>query len=94
MAKRTWKIGEMCKGGVITTEFKNDKIVVIGKDWDFSAGSKKSSNQSNAKEFTRISFDMNKEMVNFDSIRLFLNNLTSCYYADMILNWIEDKINS
>ena len=50
MAKKTFKLGEVCKGGVITVEIKGQIITVIGKDWDFSQGSKKGSNQSNAKD--------------------------------------------
>ena len=54
MATKTFKIGEYCKGGVITVETTAKKVAVIAKDWDFSAGSKKGSNQSNAKEWNRL----------------------------------------
>lgn len=55
MAKKTktWKIGEYAKGGVITVEIQGNIISIIGKEWDFSKGTKKGSDQSNAKEFTR-----------------------------------------
>ena len=52
-ATKTWKIGEYCQGGVITVEITGKVIAIIGKDWDTSTGYRKSSNQSNAKEFTR-----------------------------------------
>jgi hypothetical protein len=39
---------------VITVEIKNSAISVIGKEWmDFENGTKRSSNQSKAKEFTQ-----------------------------------------
>ena len=53
MATKTFKIGEYCKGGIITVEIKGKVISVIGKEWDYSKGSRKSSNQSNAKEWCR-----------------------------------------
>ena len=51
MAKKTWKLGEYSKGGIITAEVKKDKITIIAKDWDTSTGYSRGSNQSNAKEF-------------------------------------------
>lgn len=88
---KTFKIGEYAKGGVITVEIKGKTVTVIGKDWDFSTGSRKSSDQSNAKEFTRSSFDSTLN----DSYRKtldFLCDLTTSYYADEIMKWIESKI--
>jgi hypothetical protein len=49
MAKKTWKLGEVCRGGIITVETKENKVAIIGKEWDFAAGSNRGSNQSNAK---------------------------------------------
>ena len=40
---KTWKLGEICQGGVVTVEVTGQKIAVIGKEWDYSAGSRKSS---------------------------------------------------
>ncbi len=93
MAKitKTWKIGEYAKGGIITVEISGKTISVIGKEWDFSAGGRRSSNQSNAKEFTRetvLSTDANAHR----KIDCFLNNLTTCYYSGQILKWIESKM--
>jgi len=93
MAKvtKTWKIGEYCKGGVITVEINGKVIHIIGKEWDNSAGYKKSSNQSNAKEFTRGTTDVTDS----NAYRLcdnFLNDLTTSYYADEIMKWIETKV--
>jgi len=32
MAKKTWKLGEVCKGGIITVEIKNNIVNVIAKE--------------------------------------------------------------
>ena len=53
MAKKTFKIGEYCKGGILSVETTSKTATVIAKDWDFSQGSNRGSNQSNAKEFDR-----------------------------------------
>lgn len=90
-ALKTWKIGEYCKGGVITVEISDDIIYVIGKDWDTSAGFNRGSNQSQAKEFTReivIASDYNAHRKLAD----FLCDLTTSYYADEVTKWIESKI--
>lgn len=88
---KTFKIGEYAKGGVITVEITGKVIVVIGKDWDFSAGTRKSSNQSGAKEFTRgsvlsVEENAHRKLINF------LEDLTTPYYAGKIVEWIESKV--
>ena len=94
---KTWKIGEYAKGGVISVEIESsfkygNVITIIGKEWDSSQGYKKTSNQSNAKEFTRktihSSYDSDAESKMF----LFLTDLTTSYYADNIIEWIKTKI--
>ena len=95
--KKTWKIGEYAKGGVISVEidstFRNGNVItIIGKEWDSSQGYKKNSNQSNAKEFIRTtihsSYDSDAERKMF----IFLTDLTTAYYADNIIEWIKTKI--
>jgi hypothetical protein len=91
MPKKTFKIGEYCKGGVITVEIIGKVVTVIGKDWDTSAGYKKSSNQSNAKEFTRgsvVTCDASAERL----LDKFLNDLTTSYWSDKILCWIKSNV--
>lgn len=90
-ATKTFKIGEYAKGGVITVEIRGKIITIIGKDWDFSAGSNKGSSQKNAKEFTRGTIlstqeDAERQILNF------LNELTTSYHADNILKWIKSKV--
>lgn len=92
MATKTWKIGEYAKGGIITVEIRGKIISVIGKEWDMSAGCRRSSNQSGAKEFTRgtcVATDWGARR----KLEDFLNDLTSSYYAGKILEWIESKVN-
>jgi hypothetical protein len=91
MATKTFKIGEYCKGGIITVEIKGKNIAVIGKNWDYSQGTRRGSNQKNAKEWTR------EEVLSTDDdarrkLDFFLNDLTSSYYSDEVLKWIESKI--
>ena len=91
MAKKTFKIGEYCKGGIITVEITGKTIDVIGKEWDHSQGSRKGSNQSNAKEFTRLS--IHADNVDMEqAFTIYLNDLTTHYYAEQVLDWIKEKI--
>jgi len=90
MAQKTFKIGEYCRGGVLTAIATENKVTIIGKEWDFSAGSNKSSNQSNAKEFTRIEVQTSNSSAKRE-LDNWLNEMTSCYYADQVLNWVENQ---
>lgn len=89
--KKTWKIGEYAKGGVISVEINTNQIAIIGKEWDSSQGYRKSSNQSNAKEFTRITIAKNDSDAQ-NKMFFFLTDLTTAYYADTIIEWIKSKI--
>ena len=87
MRTKTFKIGERCVGGIITIEVKKDTVAVIGKEWDHSKGTRKSSDQSGAKEFRRDTFgtfDPNYR----DKVRSALLNLTDFYHTDQIMKWI------
>lgn len=88
---KTWKIGEYAKGGVITVEITGKIIVVIGKEWDFSTGSRRSSDQSNAQEFTRGTAEATDPKVR-RKLSDFLCDLTTSYYAETIIKWIETKV--
>lgn len=91
MASKTFKIGEYAKGGVITVNTGIKSVTVIGKEWDYNTGSRKSSDQSNAKEFTRKTF--NTENTNtYRELEIFINDLTTSYYTDQIIKWIESKL--
>ena len=90
-ATKTWKLGEVAQGGVITVEVKDKQIIVIGKEWDTSTGYNKKSNQSQAKEFTRKTFNADAANVQRE-LADFLCDLTTSYWADEITKWIETKI--
>ena len=90
MASKTFKIGEYCKGGVITVEITKKQIAVIGKVWDTSAGVSKGSNQSGAKEFTRLTVDIEDREAD-RKLTMFLHDLTTSYYTDEVLKYIESK---
>lgn len=90
-ATKTFKIGEYAKGGVITVEIRGKVITIIGKDWDFNAGSNKGSSQKNAEEFTRGTILSTQEDAR-RQIENFLLDLTTSYWSDTILKWIESKV--
>lgn len=92
MASKTFKIGEYCKGGIIQAISTKEQVTIIGKDWDFSAGSNRGSNQSNAKEWTRCEVNpsySDSEMKLFH----FLHDLTTSYYADKIMEFVKKHTN-
>ena len=93
MAKKTktWKIGEYCKGGIITVEITGKVIAVIGKEWDMSAGTRRSSDQSNAKEWTRGTITADETDAN-RKLFMFLTDLTTSYHADQVIEWIKTKV--
>jgi len=88
---KTWKLGEVAQGGVITVEITGKIIQVIGKEWDFSTGSRKSSDQSKAKEFTRGTVLANELDAEW-KLSKFLCDLSTSYYADEIIKWIKSKV--
>jgi len=90
-ATKTWKIGEACRGGIITVEITGKIITVIGKEWDTSAGYSRGSNQSNAKEWTRGTGQANDANVE-TKLFMFLTELTTAYYASQIIDWIKSKV--
>ena len=88
---KTWKIGECCKGGIITVEVRGTKIDIIGKEWDYSKGTGKGSNQSNAKEWTRETLDAEFTSAERKADN-FLCDLTSSYYAGQVMDWIKEQV--
>ena len=88
---KTWKLGEVCQGGVITVEIKGNEIAIIGKEWDMSAGSSKGSNQSNAKEFVRKTVKAT-DATGYYEMKEFLEELSTYYWSEEIMKWIESQI--
>ena len=78
MAKKTWKIGEYAKGGIIQSIVIGDTITILGKEWV--------SKEVFTKLTVRNSGDAYRELSNF------LNDLTTNYYSDKIMDWVGTKI--
>lgn len=91
MATKTFKIGEYCRGGIITIETTKTQVKVIAKEWDYSKGSSKGSDQSNAKEWNRLEVNLSNSDAE-NKVNWFLFDLTSSYYTDEILDWIRTKV--
>ena len=90
MATKTWKLGELSRGGIITAEVKDTKVTIIAKDWDTSKGYTRGSNQSNAEEWDRLEVDINDRSFGSE-LEDYLNDLTTSYHANKIMEWIESK---
>jgi hypothetical protein len=91
MATKTWKLGEICRGGIITVETKGNKVAIIGKDWDHSKGTRRGSDQKGAKEWIRCEFDTVDTAGAYRNAFNFLHDLTHSWAAEEILKWIESK---
>jgi len=90
MATKTFKIGEYCKGGIITAVATKTKVTIIAKDWDFSAGTRRGSDQTNAKEFDRREVSTSSSSARRE-LQDFLEDLTTYCYAGQVLDWVESK---
>ena len=79
MATKTWKIGEYCKGGIITIETTKTQVKVICKEW------------CDKKEWNR--FEVNLSNSDAESkLDWFLFELTTSYYVGEIMDWIRTKV--
>ena len=92
MATKTWKIGEYCKGGIITAIATKNKVTIIAKDWDMTQGTKRGSNQSNAKEWDRLEVELSSGDV-YRKLYNYLVDLSTHYWAEVIIDWAESKTN-
>ena len=89
MASKTWKLGEVCRGGVITVEVSKTKVAVIAKEWDTTKGFSKGSDQSKAKEWNRLEVSTTNSV--YKKLEWFLFDLTTSYWTDQIMDWIYSK---
>jgi hypothetical protein len=79
MATKSWKLGELSKGGIITIETTKTQVKVICKEW------------SDNKEWNRL--EVNLSSYDAESkIDWFLFDLTSSYYVGEIMDWIRTKV--
>jgi hypothetical protein len=93
MAKgtKTWKLGEWAVGGIISVEITGKIVKIINKEWDSSTGFKKSSSQKNAKVLSTATIEAS-EYEAYKKIADYLFQLTTSYYSDVIIKWIESKV--
>jgi major membrane immunogen (membrane-anchored lipoprotein) len=90
MATKTFKIGECARGGVITVIATESKVTVIAKDWDHSKGTRRSSDQSNAKELYRLEVSTTDSYAE-RKLSDWLCEESTSYYSDVVLDWIKSK---
>jgi hypothetical protein len=75
---KTWRIGECCAGGVIQVKISNDKTMV---------GIRNATWENNETLRTRT-FRIGR--CGYD-VELFLNDITTLYYASKIIEWIKEN---
>jgi len=76
MAKRSFKIGERCVGGIIQVEITGNKIVMRALDY------------YSKKEVMSGVVMSNEEDAKWKA-DLFLSNLSTSFHADKVIKWIE-----
>jgi hypothetical protein len=91
MATKTWKLGEVCRGGVITVTTTKNTVLVQAKEWDTSKGWNKGSDQSGAKEWNRLEVNLSDSKAE-SNLNWFLWDLTTSYWTSEILDWIKTKV--
>lgn len=79
MYKKTFKIGEEAVGGKIVVLIRDKTITIAAVDWF---------ENSVVVSGRYLSYELNVR----HRIKMFLNELTTHYYAEKILEWIESKI--
>lgn len=79
--KKLFKIGEYAIGGIIEADVKKDSIAIKARDW-------------NTKSIIRQqTFYFNHNEMNLNSmLDVYLNDLTSSYYAEKIKEWIKKNL--
>ena len=77
--KKTFKIGEYCKGGIIAVEITGKVVQIKALDW-------------NTKKQISTGSVMSDERQAQWKIDSYLNDLTSSYYASKVMDWIKTKV--
>jgi hypothetical protein len=80
MATKTFKIGEYAVGGIIQVRTTSNSINIDALDWN-------SKQKIMGREFQVRAMNLTNEIDNY------LNELTSSYYADKVLNYIKENLN-
>lgn len=92
---KTWKLGENATGGVITVNITGKVIQIQNREWDYSKGSRRSSDQSKAAvlDTGTILNDPTESNENvYRKVYEYLVNITTSYYSEEIIKWIESKM--
>jgi hypothetical protein len=76
--RKTWKIGEYAIGGIIIVNIHGKVILIEAREW-------------NSKEVVSSGSVLSTDSDARRKIDNFLNDLTTSYYADKILNWISEN---
>jgi len=79
MVKKQFKIGEYAVGGIISVDITGKVIQVKALDYD-------------TKEEISSGSELSTDEGAYRKLDEYLNELTTCYYAGKILEWIESKI--
>jgi major membrane immunogen (membrane-anchored lipoprotein) len=88
--KKDFNIGEYARGGVITVIISEGNVTLISREWDFSKGSTKKSDQSNSRELYRFEVSTNDSEAEY-KLRDWLLEESTSYYCDVIMEWIYSK---
>ena len=89
---KTWKIGEYATGGVITVNITGKVIEIQNREWDFSKGSRRSSDQSNAGIMDTATIVNDPQDNVYRKVYEYLTKITTHYYAEQVIKWIEGKV--
>ena len=79
MTTKTFKIGEYAVGGIIKVTTSNDEIIVKTIDWETKD------------ELSTYKVNPKKMDARYDMLNV-LNEITTHYYSERILEWIEAQI--
>ena len=78
-ATKSFKIGEYAVGGIIRVEIKGKVILIKALDY-------------NTKEVVKQGTTTTEQQGVESQITEFLEDLTSYYYAEKIMDWIKNKV--
>jgi len=80
MATKSFRIGECAVGGIIKVDITGKVIQIKALDW-------------NTKKAVSSGSAMSDEPQCSQKIEEYLMDLTTCYYAGKIMEWIKSKLN-
>lgn len=78
-ATKSFKIGEYAAGGIIRVEIKGKAVIIQALDY-------------NSKEVVQQGTTTTEQQGVESHITNFLNDLTTHYYAEKIMDWIRSKV--